>query len=312
MSLPDFDVLVPRTLAEAEQMLADHGEEAALIAGGTDLLVKLRPGVIREQTAVVAGREPPAARNTSPPSVLVSLHRLDELRGIEEEGGRIRIGALTTLAGLASSPLVRSRLGALADGAELLGSPLVRNRGTYGGNICNARPAADTLVPTLALDGELVLSSRAGTRSIRAEDFVLGPGRTLARPDEILTGLRFVPAVDLCSAYLKMGTRRSLEISLVGVAAALRIDRQTGMVEHVRVALGAVGPTPLLAQGVSEVLRGELLCDESIARAARAARNDARPIDDHRGSAAFRLEMVQVLTQRALRLAADRGGKEVR
>jgi carbon-monoxide dehydrogenase medium subunit len=204
---------------------------------------------------------------------------------------------------------VRSGWTALAEGADNVGSPLVRNRGTLGGNIANARPAADTSIPSIALNGTLTLQSPTGTRSVPAGDFPRGPGLSIIERNEILTDIHYpAPAPYSGSAYYKLANRKALEISTVGVAIWLALKEPNGPVANVRVALGAVGPTPILADSVRDILVDKIPDAQALAEAARAAASDARPIDDHRGSAWYRVQMVEQLTLRLLNIALARAG----
>jgi carbon-monoxide dehydrogenase medium subunit len=339
MRLPRFDVLVPVTLDEACSMLAGHPpDEIQILAGGTDLLVDLREPIIPQHVPRCDGcpshpvgevsstidcgmwtTEPVRSaagsirsfvtRQAKPvPNYLVSLHKLDELRGIDQlPDGRLKIGAMTTITELTRSDLLRRHWPALSDGADNLGSPLVRNRGTIGGNIANARPAADTVIPTVALGGELVLRSARGERTVPADSFPQGPGLTVIEPGEILAAVLLPkPLPHSDSNYYKLANRKALEICTVGVAVRMALDVPDGPVSDLRIALGAVGPVPLMAITAMDFLIGNPPNENNLHKTARLAAGDARPIDDHRGSAAYRLEMVEVLTARLLKKAAGR------
>lgn len=339
MNLPRFDVLVPETVEEACAMLAEHAEEGVrVIAGGTDLLVDLRRPIIPQHVPrcdgcpthpdgnVVttidcrpSGSDPlmPAGGSLratladprqASPACLVSLHKLNKLKGIERSSnGGLRVGSLTTISEIERSGEIRSGWTALSEGADSLGSPLVRNRGTLGGNIVNARPAADTVIPTIALAGELRLKGANGERTVLAQDFPRGPGISVIGPDEILTEVIFPPELPhSASVYYKLANRKALEISTVGVAVWLVLEEPGGPVSDVRVTLGAVGPTPILAESVKKALTGKIPDEKRLAEAARLAAGDARPIDDHRGSAWYRVQMVEILTLRLLKVALDR------
>ncbi len=339
MILPRFDVLVPETVDEACAMLADHADEGVrLLAGGTDLLVDLRHPIIPQHVPRCDGcsthpegqilstiehtgddsnglmasggsiRSALEDSRQASPAFLVSLHKLDQLKGIERlKDGGLRIGALTTIAEIERSQEIRNGWTALSEGADSLGSPLVRNRGTLGGNIANARPAADCVVPTIALNGTLTLTGPTGQRTVAAGDFPRGPGISVIEPNEILTDICFPPpAPHSSSAYYKLANRRVLEISTVGVAVWLALTEPGGPVADVRVALGAVGPTPIMAESVREVLIGKVPDTQAISEAARAAAEDARPIDDHRGSAWYRVQMIELLTRRLLKTVIKR------
>ncbi len=341
MILPQFDVLVPETVNEACAMLAEHAEHGVrVLAGGTDLLVNLRRPIITQHVPRCDGcrthpegavsstidctmweSEPLMASGGSlrtllrdqektSPEFLVSLHKLKELKNIRRsDDGGLRIGALTTLAEIQRSPEIRQDYTALAEGTDNLGSPLVRNRGTLGGNIVNARPAADAAVPTIGLGAMLTLHGKSGTRSVPAEGFPTAPGKTIIEPDELLTEIVYPLSPTYSgSAYYKLANRKALEISTVGVAVWVILEKPGGPVADVRVALGAVGPTPILAKSVPAVLIGKVPDKAAIAEAAEAAAGDCRPIDDHRGSAWYRVQMVEVLTGRLLKIAVERAG----
>ncbi len=339
MILPRFDVLVPETVDEACAMLAEHGERGArVIAGGTDLLVDLRRPIVAQHVPRCDGCpthpegrilttiecEPGESKplmapegslravlqqpGYAKPAYLISLHKIGQLKGIEQlDDGGLRIGALTTISQIERSPEIRRDWTALAEGADCLGSPLVRNRGTIGGNIANARPAADMAVPTIGMAGTLMLKSPRGTRMVPAGDFPTGPGLSILEPDEILVNIHFPPQLPYSgSAYYKLANRKALEISTVGVAVRLALEAPDGPVKDVEISLGAVGPTPILAASAKEVLIGKMPQEEIFRKAAQAAAQDARPIDDHRGSAWYRVQMVERLTLRLLKIVLQR------
>jgi carbon-monoxide dehydrogenase medium subunit len=293
MLLPRFTLLQAASLKEACEMLSASGSRARVLAGGTDLLVDLRPKHVQ------------GARGPKRVDVLVSIARVECLRGIGETPYGIRVGALATLAEIERSPIA-GELGALRDGAGALGSPLVRNRGTIGGNLANARPAADTAPAVLALGARLASTSARGSRTIRSDEFFTGPGTNTLEPGEILVGVEFPRAEGRSgSASIKLANRRSLDISVVGVAAALELAAD-GTIARAAVALGAVGPKAFLSPRAAEALVGREGSIDNFAAAARAAATDARPIDDFRGSALYRREMVETLTRRALLIALRR------
>lgn len=341
MSLPRFDVLVPRTIEEACAILSEHADAGArILAGGTDILVDLQSPIIPQHVPRCDGcltHPDGAVRSTidcklwdsdpmmapdgslrralqkegvASPAYLVSLHKLDELKGIKKlPDGSLQIGAMTTISEIGRSAEIRDGWAALAEGAECLGSPLVRNLATIGGNITNARPAADTAIPTIALDGTLTLQGASGIRHIPAKDFPRGPGISVIKPDEILISVLYPPSPPhSASTYYKLANRKALEISTVGVAVWLCLEEPGGPIADVRIALGAVGPTPILAESARNVLIGKIPGKATISKAARAAADDARPIDDHRGSAWYRLQMVEILTNRLLKTALQRVG----
>ncbi|MEW5912146.1 MAG: FAD binding domain-containing protein [Thermodesulfobacteriota bacterium] len=297
MLLPKFDYHQPRDVAEACRLLAELGPAARVIAGGTDLLVNLKHGRLR-------------------PKALVGLERLQELTGLETGRGRLFIGARNTAAHLAASRSLGGGLKFLAQAAGCLGSPQVRNRATIGGNLCTARPAADLPPALLCLGARLLLDGHQGSREVALSQFFQGPGLTTLAPAEVLRGVVVPrPGPGCGGGYIKLGLRRAMEISLVNVAAYLELAADGRRIAQAQVALGAVAPTPILSPRAAKALMGQTAGDKTFAAAAEAAAKDARPIDDHRGSAAYRREMVRVLTRRALQQAWEqarggRGGKK--
>jgi carbon-monoxide dehydrogenase medium subunit len=309
--LHDFAYERPSTLDDALALLDAHRERLRPLAGGTDLVVNMKLRGILQLTSDAGTPHArwPAARTVQPvqqPDVVMSLADLASLRGLELRGDAFRIGPTTTMAEIAAAAGLPPTLGALRDAAAIMGSPLIRNRATVGGNVVNARPAADTAVALLALGARLELASRCERRRVDLSSFFTGPGRCVRRDDELLVGIDVPCGAAEGSAYLRMGQRRQLEIALTCAAAWLRLDPLSGTIAAARIALGAVGPTPVLATAASRELVGRRPTPEAFAAAARAARAEARPIDDFRGSAAYRLELVEVLVGRALAEAASR------
>ncbi|MDD5307866.1 MAG: FAD binding domain-containing protein [Deltaproteobacteria bacterium] len=316
--LHEFIYERPKSVDEALALLEKHKAGLAPLAGGTDLVVGMKMRSILQITEKAGTQQAKwrAARRVQPiqkPAVVMSLADLPDMKGVRAKSGRAWIGPNTTMADLASCGCVPQALAALADAAAIMGSPLIRNRATVGGNIMNARPAADTAVAFLALGGTLLLASRSGKRSVDVGSFFTGPGRSVRRDDELLVGLEAEFRDGEGSAYFRMGNRRQLEIALVGASAWLRIDPRTGSIAAARIALGAVGPTPLPAQAAAAGLVGAKPTAEAFEAAAKTARGEVKPIDDFRGSAAYRLELVETLVQRALETAAVRAlGKGAR
>jgi carbon-monoxide dehydrogenase medium subunit len=285
MLLPDFDYHEPLNLEEACTILAELGSKAKLLAGGTDLIVNMKKKVLS-------------------PEHLVSLSRIEELRRIDCDNGAIKIGGCCTAAELADSQETRKELGALSSGAGGLGSPLIRNLATLAGNIVTARPAADLPPSLMAYSARVVLRNAAGERSVSLEDFFQGPGATVIAPDEILTHVIVDrPPPHSGAGYSKLGVRKTLEISIVNVAAHIALNGSDGTIQSVRILLGAVAPVPIRASTAEKMLAGEKPSDALFAAAGDAAAADCRPIDDFRASAEYRREMVKVLTRRMLNIA---------
>jgi len=305
----------PKSLDEALAILEKHGAKAAPLAGGTDLIVNMKhrsmlqlvPGAGTAQAQWKSAARVPAMER---PEVVVSLSSLAELRGIRKGDGKLRVGPLVAMAELSRSRDLLPEAGALSDAAGIMGSPLVRNRATVGGNLMNARPAADTAIAILALGARLELASRAQRRWEDASAFFTGPGRTVRKPEELLVAVEMPIGPCEGSAYVRMGVRRQLEIAIVSAAAWIRLSRDRSTIADARIALGAVGPTPILAPHAAGMLAGKAGGPERFAEAARTARGEARPIDDFRGSAAYRLDLVEALVTRALEKALARARGE--
>ncbi len=281
--LPEFEYLKPATLAEAGGVLKKQSGKARIIAGGTDLLVEMKNRSIQ-------------------PQVLVDIKSLPGLSHIEwgqKEG--LKIGALATINEIVISPVIREQFGILSQAAQTIGSMQVRNRGTIGGNLCNASPSSDTAPALLALGARVKIAGGTGERVIPLEEFFMGPGQTVLQPGEILTEILLPPPVPhTAGAYLKLGIRKAMEIALVNVGVVVSLDKRGGICREVKIALGAVAPTPIRSKKAEAALRGKPLVDEWITQAAQRASEEARPISDLRGSAEYRREMVRVLVQRAI------------
>ncbi|OGL46798.1 MAG: hypothetical protein A2161_16615 [Candidatus Schekmanbacteria bacterium RBG_13_48_7] len=305
MYLPEFEVIEPKTIEEACIELDRYKKHGVcILAGGTDLLVDIRPKIIRQHLPRCPGcptdgsivREPKKA-----PQYVISITRITGIQGIEIEGSWIKIGAMTRIRELCESEIIRTHLSALYDGAYQLGSPLVRNRGTIGGNIANARPAADTFVPSIALNGTLITASINGRREILLDSFARGPGLTILEPGELITHIKFpLYPGNTGSDYFKLANRKALEIAIAGVASMVTLNKELNRIESTRICMGAVGPTPVLAKTAMDFLAGKSPVDDVIHEASRLAVKDAHPISDHRGGKQYRQIEVEVLTRRTL------------
>jgi len=273
----------PKTLDEALEVL--RAGEVSLFAGGTDLMPQAQAG--RVQLA----------------PVLMNLRNIAGLGGIEEATGVVRIGALTTITELMDSALVRERLGALWQACDHFASDQLRNAGTLGGNVCNASPAGDTLVPLLVLDARVVLVAKPNgaleTRRMPLTEFLLGPGRTARAPQELLTAIEIpLPRADFHSAFFKLGTRPALDIAAISIG--LGAMREADVLRTVRIAFGALAPTPIRAPRTEAALEGRALDAQTIDAAIQAADAEIRPISDLRASDWYRREMVHNMLRRML------------
>jgi len=300
MILPNFTYLEPHSLREACAMLGSHQNKGArVLAGGTDILVDLKQRIFVSD------------QRMKDVSFLVSLCKISDLHEVIVSDSTITIGALVTMTELSEHPVIRQHLNALVEGASEVGSPLVRNRGTLAGNIANARPAADTAGPTIALNGIIITERQQGGRRIEAAQFCTAPGKNVLQQDEIIRAIEFPISVSpKGSAYAKLAVRKALDISIVGVAAAVEL-KNDGSCRHAHVCLTSVGPVPIVSSKAATALIGKSLSDATLFAAAKAASEDARPIDDYRGSAWYRKEMAGVLTKRIVKRSWEQALKEV-
>lgn len=285
--MPKFDYHEPGSLDEATRLLDQIGKEASVLAGGTDLLVNMK------------------LCKTAPKHV-VSIARIEDLRRVKRELGTLTLGACVTAGELKEREEIKTEFNGLCQSAGSLGSPLIRNLATVGGNIVTARPAADLPPSLMAYGASIVLRKDKGERIIPLEGFFKGPGQTMIEPNEILCAMILnEPPPYSGGGYVKLGVRKALEISLVNVAAFLALDGPSGPIKEAKIVLGAVAPIPIRSSSAEAVLMGERPDDALFDKAGNAASRDAKPIDDFRGSAEYRREMVKVLTRRALKLAYE-------
>lgn len=277
-----FEILEPTSLTEAVRLLGEYGEKARLLAGGTDLLVKMKKHLLKVP-------------------YLMSLEKIGGLSQITYHEGRgLHIGALVTQAQVLSHPLILKRYRALALACQSVGSPQIRSLATVAGNLANASPSADAAPPLLVLNARVMAMGPDGKRELAVEDFFAGPGSTNLRKGEFITGI-FIPEplAGTRSIYLKLGRRRAMDIAICGVALAACPDGDRW--HNCYLALGAVAPTPILARQAGGLLEGGRWDEEVVDSVGEAAGRECSPIDDLRASAAYRRDMVAVLTRRAVR-----------
>lgn len=284
-----FDYVAPASLAEATSFLAAHPDDAKLLAGGHSLvpLMKLR---------------------LAAPKYLVDLGRVPGLKGIREANGALEIGALTTHYEVESSSLVRERLPVLAETAALIGDVQVRNRGTIGGSLAHADPAADYPAPILALDAEISVTGSKGQRTIKATDLFVDLLTTSLKPDEIITQVRIpIPAAGSGAAYVKFPHPAS-RYAIVGVAALVRLNAD-GTCAAAAIGITGAGSKAERAAAAEKGLVGSKLDDAAIQKAGAAAAEAIEPVGDIHASAEYRRHLVREFTMRALRAAAERAKK---
>src|SRR5215207_2349587 len=275
------------TVEETLQVLSQKQERARIVAGATDLILELERGV---RTGI---------------ETLIDVTRIPNLDQITiDEDEVIHLGPLVTHNHCVESRLIRARAYPLARAAWEVGAPQIRNRGTIAGNLITASPANDTITPLMALDASVTLQSSRGIRKVALKDFYTGVRKTVMQPDEMMVDISF-PAMDVSArgTFIKLALRRAQAISIIDVALVLNI--QQGSVKSAAIALGAVAPTILRAPEAERYLAGKSLSDDVLEEATRLTMNSCKPIDDIRGSAAYRSEMVRVCTLRGLRLVRE-------
>jgi carbon-monoxide dehydrogenase medium subunit len=285
MSLPDFDLELPGTLDEALALLGRGGPPPLVMAGGTDVLVLAKQGVLK-------------------PAVVVSLSRLHEIRGIRRDGAVLAIGGGTSIAALESSPLLLEEATALVDAARTMATVQIRNRATVAGNLATAAACADLAPPLVALGASVRLRSASAERVVPLAGFFRGARATVLEPAELITTIE-VPAraAGSGSAFVKFGYRRGAQIAVASAAAWVVLTE--GIVRDVRIVLGAVAPVPLDVRGAAALL-GQRPEGAALEAACRAAAAECLPISDLRGSAQYRRAVVAVVTRQAVELASRR------
>lgn len=281
--LPKFDYVKPKSLDEALKLLSEgRNGSVQVYSGGTDMIPKLK------------------RREMNRPETLVDLKGIPDLDHVDyDEKTGLRIGALTTIRTLVTSPIVGDKCPLLAQAAGRIASNQVQNRGTIAGNICSAVPSADSAPALLCLDANLLCVKENGDRIIEIDEFFKGPSETVMAKDELLKEIQIPPLPENSrGVYIKLSPRSRMDLAVVGVATLLGVEK--GVIEHIKIGLGAVAPTPMRARGAEESLRGKKVGDDVISLAARLASEEAKPISDHRASADYRKMMVEVLVKRAL------------
>jgi CO/xanthine dehydrogenase FAD-binding subunit len=272
-------VVSPASLSEAYERMAEGGYRP--LAGGTDLMVQLEADV------------------TEPPAAVLNLWRLDDLRGVGYDGYDVSIGALTTYTELRQSPVIKARLPALEEAAATVGAAQIQNRGTIGGNICNASPAGDALPVLLAVDATFDIGSTSGERTVPAREFWTGYRQTALREDELLLRVRFPVERGRHTRFRKVGTRAAQAISKVVMALSYREDGSSW--SEVRLALGSVAATTIRAGQTEDVLEGQAPREPIADEAAATLAGEIEPIDDVRSTADYRRSVSARILHRLLR-----------
>jgi len=290
--LPKFDYHTPASLPEALKLLSAHGKDAKLLAGGTDLILAMK-------------------QHTVAPGHLINLKTIPGLSGIKADAKGLTIGALTTMAEIEGSTIIKETYTPLWDAACVMASPQERTLATIGGNLVSAVPSADTAPPLMVLSAQAHITGPAGERTCPVEALFAGPSACSIAPGDVVTRIT-IPLPAGKGAYLKLMRRAALDLALVGVAAYVNLDAKN-VCTDVKIALGAVAPTPIRATAAEAALLGKVLTEETAAQVGKVAGTECRPITDVRASQEYRCSMVEVLTKRALLQAMNRaaqGGKK--
>lgn len=285
-AIPRFEYVKPNNVQDALHILAGSDRKPKMLAGGTDLLVQMKKGMVH-------------------PHVLLDIKSIPQLTKITlKSNNDLRIGAAVTLSQLDQWIVNQKEWPGISMAIQSVGSEQVRNRGTIVGNICRASPAGD-MAPTLITLGAVVeIDGPNGERSVPLENFMTGPGATVLSPTELVTSIRVPkPPAHTFNVYLKHGIRRAMEIAIVGIAVRLTFDEKQEKVESARIVLGAVAPTPIRILEGENILVRDKMSHHTLSKIANEAAKTARPISDIRGKGSYRSEMVKVYVRRAVEQA---------
>jgi CO/xanthine dehydrogenase FAD-binding subunit len=282
-----MDYRSPGSVKEAVELLAAYDGAAHILAGGTDLLVKLRAGFVA-------------------PELVVDVKAIPQLRGIAADARGFRIGAAVSCAEVGEHAALAAAWPGVVEALQLIGSTQIQGRATPGGNLCNASPAADSVPAMIAAGAVCEVAGPGGEREVPVEKIVTGPGRTSLARGEFVVAFRVLqPRARSGDAYLRLIPRTEMDIAVVGVGVALTLDEK-GVCTHVRVGLGAVAPTPLLVADAAKALIGTRVDDKALDALAAATSAACKPIDDKRGTVTYRIKIAGVLARRAAKIALER------
>ncbi|HPU50369.1 MAG TPA: xanthine dehydrogenase family protein subunit M [Burkholderiaceae bacterium] len=288
--MAELDFIAPATLAEAVAAMADAGSGARALAGGTDLMAQMRSGRLQ-------------------PALIIDLKRIPELIGVRADSGGFLIGAATPCATLGAHEALARAWPGVVEAACLIGSTQVQGRASLGGNLCNASPAADSVPALVAAGASCLIAGPTGQREAPVESLQSAPGRHSLKQGELLVAIRLpAQAPRSGDAYLRLIPRTEMDIAVVGAAVSLTLDAK-GVVSAARVALGAVAPTTVRVDAAADALIGTRLEEPALAALEAAARAACHPIDDKRGTVAYRTQVAGVLARRAALIAYERASK---
>lgn len=282
MKVSEIEMVTPETVEECLYFLSDKQKEMRLLAGGTDAVVRMKDGIGRPET-------------------WVNIRKIDSLRYIREESDGIHIGPLTTHTDIIRSPLLNEKADVLVSASKEVGASQIQNMGTIGGNISTASPAGDTIPPLFVLDAQIELSSLKEKRTVPVTEFFLGPGKTVQKPDEMITDIIIRPqAKNEIGIFEKLGPRKAQSISIVNVAILLKMGEGPRECLEGKIAFGAVAPTVIRALKCEKMLTLQPLNDSAIKDIADIAWKEVMPISDVRASAKYRRSMASSLLARGL------------
>ena len=284
-----FDYATPQSVADAVVLLNEHGENALVLAGGTDLIVQLRENRRRAE-------------------VVVDIKGISEANELSYDVSTgLTIGAAVPCYRIYGDAAIAAAYPGLMDATSLVGGTGIQGRASLGGNLCNGSPAGDTIPPMIVLGGGARIAGPDGTREVAVEDFCTAPGRTVLANGEFLISLHFpTPEPHSGAYYLRFIPRNEMDIAVVGVGVSVVLSDDHSRFVSARIALAAVAPTPLFVREAGDALAGQAVSDESIQKASEIAQAAARPISDMRGTAEYRTHLTGVLTRRVLNGAVQR------
>jgi len=284
----DFEYEAPLSLEQTVTLLKSNNGAARVLAGGTDLIDHVRTGRLT-------------------PDLIIDVKKLMELNVLDAADSGLRLGAAVPCYLIYGNETICSQYSALTDSCKIIGGIQTQSRASVGGNLCNSGPAADSIPSLIALNAVCKITGPDGTREVPVAEFCTGPSQNVLQPGELLVEINIpAPAANSGSHYRRFIPRNEMDIAVVGVGASVTLDESGENFVSARIGLAAVGPTPIFAEEAGNVLAGQPVNDESIAKAAAAAQAIATPIDDMRGTKEFRLHLTGVLTERVVKAAVER------
>jgi xanthine dehydrogenase FAD-binding subunit len=279
--MKDFVFVKPKTVNELLNLLEKEEREYALLAGGTDLLVKLKEDIVN-------------------PEVVYDISSLKELNYLEEDDKKIEIGANKVMGELLESEIIKEKLPLLWQALSQVGSLQIRNRATLGGNCGNASPAGDSIPALMAYNATVVLKSPKQTRQLPLSEFFLAPGKTILKKGEIIEGFQiYSPASEEKVFFEKVGSRHAVTISKLSFALRIRLNSEK-KIELFKIAFGSVGPTAIVGEKLEKLATGKILTKGLIAELKAELKNTVSPIDDYRSTASYRISVLQNLLENRL------------